>query len=359
MGETAPLQNRRDVLKRQLAANESSTLPALIVLSIGNLLQKITRASKPLPFWYSSLVIFLVLMLSGLVVSILLKEFQPRSIMVMIGGIGLIFIGLLLFKVHHSNLNEHFREHIVDAIESDQDLLDLQHWLSLTSNTKVAMPFSCALAISAGLFLWFAYRRVTGELIGFGPIVAFTLTFIFYGALIYYAIIFSTLPNRLSQYHFKLYGPDPSSSALIHHLSSAFRNALYLFAFYAALATLVTAVEGLLVSINMFRLFGWWAILTAFFIAVQYTLSRIITTSKYKTLSEVETRVEHLLSHVNLSDKEAREGINWLMDYHDRINSTPNSALHLRAILEFINSLLLPLLAFLLTHLQEIMRLFR
>ncbi len=357
MAETASLQNRRDELKQQLTVNE--TLLDLIVLRIGHLLQKLTHTAKPFPFWYSSLVIFLVIILSGLGISSLLSEFHPKPMMVMIGGIGLIYVGLILFKIHHNNFNARFREHIVDAIESDHDLLDLQHWLSLTSNTKVAVPFSLALAISAGLFLWFAYRMVTGELIGFGSIVAFLLSFIFYGAMIHYAILFSILPNRLRRYQFKLYEPDPSSSALIHHLSAAFRNALYLFAFYAALTTLVTAVEGLFVSINLFRLLGWWAVLTTFFITVQYALAQIITTSKFKALSEVEARVEQLLSHVDLNDKEAREGINWLMEYHDRINSTPNSALHLRAILEFINSLILPLLAFLLPNLNEMMNLFR
>jgi len=359
MAETTSLQHTRDVLKRQLAANEYVSLPDLIVLRIGHLLQKITHTRKPFRFWYSSLMIFLLIVLSGLAISILLREFRPKPMMVMIAGIGLIYVGLLLFKVHLKDFNAHFRAHIVDAIESEHDMLDLQHWFSLTSNAKVAGSFSCVLAIAASLFLWFAYRMVTGERIGFGPIVAFLLSFIFYSAMIYYAIIFASLPNRLSRYQFKLYEPDPSSSALIHHLSIAFRNALYVFAFYAALTTLVTAVEGLFVSINLFRLLGWWASLTAFFIVVQYTLSQIITTAKYKTLAELETKVERLLSQVKPDDKEAREGINWLMEYHDRISSTPNSALHLRAILEFINSLILPLLAFLLPNLKEILSLFR
>jgi hypothetical protein len=358
MAATVPLQTRRDELKQQLTDNIYTTLPDLIVLKIGHLLQKITHTAKPLPFWYSSLVIFLVISLSGLGISSLLREFHPNSVMTMLGGIGLIYVGLIIFKIHHSNFNAHFREHIVDAIESERDLLDLQHWLRLTSNIKAAMSFSFVLAISAGLFLWFAYRMVTGELIGFGPIIAFLPSFIFYGAMIHYGILFSILPNRLRRYQFKLYEPDPSSSALVQHLSAAFRNALYLFAFYAALTTLVTAAEGLFVSINLFRLLGWWAFLTAFFIDVQYALAQIITTSKIRALSEVERRVEQLLSRVDLNDREAREGINWLIEYHDRINSTPNSALHLRAILEFINSLILPLLAFLLPNLNEIMNLF-
>ena len=358
MDETVSLQNRRDILKHQLAANEFTTLPHQLVASIGMLIQKITRNSISLPFWYSALINFLIIIFTGLVLSIILREFNVRPIIVMVLGIGLIYLGLILFNIHQQHFNTHLREHIVDAIESSKDLADLQHWLSLTANIKMTATFSCVLAVLSGLFLWSAYRSTIGGSIGFGPLVAFVLSFVFYGAMIYYAILFSTLPNRLSQYHFKLYEPDPSSSALIHHLSNAFMHALYLFAFYAALTTLLTAMEGLLVSVNMVRLVGWWVILTILFVIIQNSLSRIAIAAKYKSLSEVETRIEQLLPQLDTKDREAREEINWLMDYHDRIKSAPNSALHFRAMLEFVNSLILPLLAFLLANLKEIIDLF-
>ena len=359
MDETVALQNKREALKHQLVANEFTTLPDQIVTGISRLIQKITRNPKPLPFWYSALIIFLMLILAGSVLSLILREFNTRPILVMLWGIGLNYLGLILFNIHQHHFNAHLQEHIVDAIESSQDLTDLQHWLSLTANRKMASIFSFAFALVSGVFLWAVYRQSLSEFIGFGPLVAFVLSFVFYGAMIYYAILFSTLPNRLSRYHFKLYEPDPSSSALIHHLSNAFMHALYLFAFYAALATLLTAMEGLLVSVNLVRLVGWWTILTILFAVIQYSLSRITTAAKYKSLGEVETRIDLLLSQVDPEDKEAREGINWLMDYHDRIKSAPNSALHFRAMLEFVNSLILPLVAFVITNLKEILGLFR
>jgi hypothetical protein len=359
MDETVSLQNRRDLLKRQLAANEFTTLPDQIVAEISGLIQKISRNPKPLPFWYSALIIFFIILLTGSVASLILREFNPRPIIVTVLGIGLIYLGLILFNIHERHFNAHLQEHILDAIESSQDLVDLQYWLRLTANKKMTAIFSFVLAVLSDFFLWSAYRTSIGGFIGFGPMLAFVLSFVFYGAMIYYAILFYTLPNRLSRYHFKLYEPDPSSSALIHHLSNAFMHALYLFAFYAAITTVLTAMEGLLVSVNMVRLVGWWAILTTLFVVFQYCLSRITTAGKYKSLGEVQTRIEQLLSKMDPEDKEAREGINWLMDYHDRIKSAPNSALHFRAILEFVNSLILPLLAFVLAHLKEIVSLFR
>jgi len=68
--------------------------------------------------------------------------------------------------------------------------------------------------------------------------------------------------------------------------------------------------------------------------------------------------VEALQAHENIAEKETVEAINRLMDYHDRIKATRNSALDLRAGLNFLNSLLLPLLAFLLANLKEVLKLF-
>jgi hypothetical protein len=47
------------------------------------------------------------------------------------------------------------------------------------------------------------------------------------------------------------------------------------------------------------------------------------------------------------------------MDYHDRIKATPNSALNFRASLNFLNSLLLPILAFILANLDKVIEVMR
>ena len=57
-----------------------------------------------------------------------------------------------------------------------------------------------------------------------------------------------------------------------------------------------------------------------------------------------------------LSEKRLAQ-INKLLDYHDRIAATRNSALNLRAGLSFVNSLLLPVIALLLANLEKIIAL--
>jgi hypothetical protein len=51
------------------------------------------------------------------------------------------------------------------------------------------------------------------------------------------------------------------------------------------------------------------------------------------------------------------DAIKRLMDYHDRVKGTRDSALDFRTYLSFINSLLLPLLAFILGNLDLVLNL--
>jgi len=90
----------------------------------------------------------------------------------------------------------------------------------------------------------------------------------------------------------------------------------------------------------------------AVFVLNQSSLSSLVRHAKWKTLNEIQAKVEKLQSAKKFSDQESMDAINRLLDYHDRVNKTRNSALDLRTYLNFINSLLLPLLAFILGNLD-------
>jgi hypothetical protein len=94
------------------------------------------------------------------------------------------------------------------------------------------------------------------------------------------------------------------------------------------------------------------------FITNQNSLSKIIRRAKWKALNEIQAKVEKLQVVENFENKETMDAINRLMDYHDRVNATRNSALDFRTYLNFINSLLLPLLAFILGNLDLVLNLF-
>jgi hypothetical protein len=76
-------------------------------------------------------------------------------------------------------------------------------------------------------------------------------------------------------------------------------------------------------------------------------------------LNEVQEKIEKLYGGEEIPDKDALERLSKLMDYHDRIQSTPNSALNFRASLNFLNSLLLPILAFVFANLDKVLDVIR
>lgn len=101
-----------------------------------------------------------------------------------------------------------------------------------------------------------------------------------------------------------------------------------------------------------------WGPAITFFIIGQYSLSNIITNAKWQKLNQIQSRVERLEAEANIEDKDTMETINRLMEYHNQILKTPNSALNIRASLNFLNSLLLPVLAFVLANLDKLLALF-
>jgi hypothetical protein len=195
---------------------------------------------------------------------------------------------------------------------------------------------------------------------GFGPAIYLVLMTCLAGIHIYYLILFIALPVRLSRYQFKLYESNPGSSEVIDHLSRMLSTFVYINAVFIALVTLWAGLWGGLnepLFIIPFVL-AVWVPLTILFIINQYGLARIITRAKWKKLNKIQAKIAALEAEENIADKDTLEAVNRLMDYHDRIKATRNSALDLRAGLNFLNSLLLPLLAFVLANLRDILNFF-
>ncbi|TEU20157.1 MAG: hypothetical protein E3J21_02675, partial [Anaerolineales bacterium] len=84
MTEDTALIEKREELKRQLAAGEYKTLVDVMLDGTGRLIQKLTRNPEPPPFWYSAVVIALVTLMISFLTSVLLGEFYPlRRIMIL------------------------------------------------------------------------------------------------------------------------------------------------------------------------------------------------------------------------------------------------------------------------------------
>ncbi len=106
-------------------------------------------------------------------------------------------------------------------------------------------------------------------------------------------------------------------------------------------------------NIVLVVLMGWGPLITLFLIN-QYALARIINRGKWKKLNEIRANIEMLESQEDIPDEKTLAHLTKLMDYYDRIKDTPNSALDIRTGLNFVNSLLLPLLSFVIANLSEV-----
>jgi hypothetical protein len=361
MAEDIALLEKRTELKHQLATGAYKTLIDRMWDGVGYLIQKLTRNSEVSSFWFSAVVFALITLLISFLTSIFLGEFYPQRrnfipLEILFVGIGLAFP--IAVKIYSSMLSVTLRDYILDAIESTADLADLQRWLALVSDKKKHLFFSLVYTILMSFYGLILFMRISGGFFGFGPAVLLIILNFLVGTSLYYFLPNLTLPIRLSRYQFKLYTADPSSSEVIGRLSGLLTNVVYLGAILATISTLLFVSLGLLETSLIIMFLLVWGLLAAGFAINQYALAKIITNAKWKTLSDIQTKVEKLATEENIADKEKMEALNRLMDYHDRIKATRNSALDLRAGLNFLNSLLLPLIAFVLSNLDKIVAYF-
>ena len=143
------------------------------------------------------------------------------------------------------------------------------------------------------------------------------------------------LSERLRRYDLTLYAADPSSSEIISRLSSELGFLVYYVAFFAAIITLGISVMGFLPSIGIGIVLFLWLPIAILFLLNQTSLSSIIRRAKWKTLNEVQAKIEKLRTSKSFGNQETMDAIKRLMDYHDRVRATRDSALDLGIYLSF------------------------
>ena len=356
------LLKRREELKRELLSSESKTLIDIIFDWVGRLYQKISRSAETVSFWISGLVIALSSLVIAFLISILFDGFSLLKSDMFQFGIFAVVIALAFIitaKITISMVITTFHDNVIDTIEAVTDLSDLKRWFAILYNIKKPLFFSLIYTIIIGIYVPILWATTKGDVLGFGFIILLIITSFQAGLFGYYGIVFLILPPRLRKYHFKLNTANPSSSEVIDHLSDMLTNFVYMGAILAASVTLFVAYSGLLTrGITVGLLLAGWIPLTILFVWNQYALGKIITTAKWKKLNEIQSKIEELETKENIPSQETLEHLGKLMDYYDRIKATPKSALDIRAGLNFLNSLLIPLLAFVLANFDVVLSFF-
>jgi hypothetical protein len=252
---------------------------------------------------------------------------------------------------------------ILDATDSLASLAGIENWLRITCNWRLHLLATILGCIGNGLYVINA-NALHGIYTSYGWIYSIIITaFIisaFISVFLYLFLMLILLSLRLHGYDLRLFSADPSNSEIVSRLSSKLTLSLYFIAGYGTINTLLTALSGVYGwSLGITQVLFIWLPIIVMFILNQTSLSSIIRRVKWKTLNEIQAKVEKLQAAENYEDKETMDAINRLMDYHDRVKRTRNSAIDLSTTLNFINSLLLPLLAFVIGNLSLVLSLFK
>lgn len=364
------LIEKREELKRRLASGEYKTLVDAFLEWFERLVRKIIRRKEHLALWVTSTILVLVMGFAGFAIIYITDNlithpnvFNQNNlvgnffIIVLFGGQAIVSaIAINQLIVSNFSLLHDF---VLDSVESIQSLESIKDWLETTCNKRLHLAVAITGGIFAGLYATSSLLSTDFFLfIGYGTrftIIIFSICSTVFLNLLYMILLLSA---RLRQYDLKLFSLDPSSSELILQLSSKSNLVVYIVGVYASMMTFIFIKSSFFTSSGIFLVLVLWLPLIAMFILNQTSLASIIRRAKWKTLNLIQNQVEELRATNKLKDKETMDAINRLMDFHDRVKVTRNSAIDSRTVFNFINSLLLPLLAFLLGNLDKVLLLF-
>jgi|CXWL01.1.fsa_nt_gi hypothetical protein len=369
MANDTTLIEKREELKRRLAAGEYKTLVDVLFDWMSRVIQKITRTPHPISPWTNSIILCSLVFLPAIATLFLMGDTPEFLMQLAIFPQGTFALMTLLMYLTSllmvaGNLFVHrafatFCESVLDATETVATLDDFTNWLTSVCNRKLHFIASLVGGVLSGIYVLYIYkitfRRSFPISIDVGFILFYVILFVFLYLLLYMAV----LSARVGQYHLKLHTTDPGNSEVISRLARLFSNLVYLAAIYAAFYVFIIAFIGLLTQFIMLLVLLLWIPLTIAFILYQSSLSRIIRRSKWGTLNEIQIKIEKLHASEKLGEKETMETINRLIDYYDRIKSTRSSRVDTGAVLNLINSLLLPLLALVLGNIDRILAIFK
>jgi len=372
MATDKALIEKREELKRQLSAGEYKTLIDIFLEWCDRMLRKLTGRPKPLPTWLLTFVVMLAVNGIGFgAISVAndLKSIRELGGLLGVGnpfGVGFLLrllvtvLSIATVTILNRALGRIFslwRNHILDATETIQSLTRFEDWLKKTCNVRSHLLVTILGGLFVSSFVVYINSSLINSYIGFGFTFDVILTDFFIAAFCYQILMIILLPVLLHSYDLKLFESDPSNSEVVARLSGELGYFVQLIAVYAAIITLANFIFGMLQAGGIFVVLALWLPIIAMFTENHASLASVIRRVKWRTLNDVQARIAKLRASRNFGSPKTMDAINKLMNYHDRVLATRNSALDVRAYLGFVNSLLLPLLAFILGNLDLVFNL--
>ena len=341
-------------LKQSLNEGEFRSLIDVILDGVGWLLRKLTRRSARPAQWVSAVVIALLISSTGLLISLLSGGVSQYGYRTLLLGFVVIFLTIMIPQSINQRTLATMHDQILDELDTSVGLPVLRGWLTALSSRIWPILFG-VLFVSLNLayghfFLENVEAPIDVLVIGYAM-------FIIAGIMVYYLMLFLVLPGRLARCHFRLNAWDPASTEVVAQLSGLLNFIAYMIAFLLAAIAVFTVSLVTFDVTNLIIMIPMWLILIVIFVTGQLALSRIIKRAKRDSLHQVELQMEALRQAGDPPDQETMDIFMRTWDYYDRIKGTRDSVLDLRGILNLANTLLIPLLAFLVANRNEIFQL--
>jgi hypothetical protein len=359
MDNSPELVAKRNQLKRELVTGKDKTFAALVFFKAGRVVEILARTHQPVPWFYGAIIISLILLLAIPLALAPLDKTNQRVIFQELLGVGSLYQGLLgaiLATILMDKAFADIRTHVVDAIISIDDLNNLQEWLADAWSVRKSRLFVVLISVGWCLFVTLGKSMTLGGFAGSMQVVGAFLYGFFVAIPIYYVWMMLRLPARISRYRYHLYDFDPANSDIIRYLAQILNRTSFFLAAFTAVGTLIVGLQGAWwMSVGLVGA-GWIPVLVLFF-STQMALSNIVATAKWKTLGELQAEINQLRTGADLANKETVEAITRLMDLHERIAATRNSAFNMQTGLGVLKDLLLPVLASILANYEQLRKL--
>lgn len=263
--------------------------------------------------------------------------------------------GVFLYANLYHQLYRVLSDYVIDALRQPADIRHLERWLAEISSVKWAALFMFVL-----LFYLFDYQLpFISAIHGSFTISATIVSASGYlpNTIIMDQLIFLMLfPLILSRYQIDLYELDPGASPSISHLSTVIRNSSYSLSVYATFFTLFMSY---LLKMPVFpTAFLYLIPLLGIFISRQIGLSLIIGRARWTTLERLSADMERLDVEQHFDNPAIQTQYKAMLDYYHRVKNVESGVFDARTGLLLFNSLLLPLIAFVLFQFDKLVAFF-
>jgi hypothetical protein len=362
MKKSPQISEQRKIVKQEITALIEETVSAKLLRFAGSIIQKLTGQTNPLPWYVGAVVLTIVAILPQILIALILR--QPDQI---VGG-GLMWSLAVLLAVQAipltylvSRYNTRFIcDHIIDNIEDVKHLEDLRIFcVERLGNRQWMLSYALLASVIWSIIAISIFSVFNHGFIGLiHSIDLWIFGFCAPGLGLYFIQVLIQLPNRLGNYHYKVYELNPAQSEVINHIATLFTRPFLAIAIYLAICTFISSLlsEFLWVAVVVVIL---WIPMIVEFINGQNAINKIISSAKWQALNRIQEQIRKHQDDINSDSPGNIESLNKLMDLYERVYSTNSFKLTIRSTLEFLNQLLLPLLAFLTSNYDSVLKFFK